>query len=225
MTENYELYRKKHLFSSIIIAVVLMACPWIIELIEFIANTDFNPWGLQPRKLSGLTGVVTMPLLHAGINHLFSNTVPLLLFIAGLFYFYPTIAWRVLLWSVLIAGVWLWVIGIKGSVHVGASGLVYALAAFHFTGGVIRQNRHLIAFAMLVIFLYGSMIWAVFPDFYPDKNISWEGHLTGLIAGVILAFVYRKEGPQPDRHWKDEEEEEDAYPGWDVFSDGEDDDV
>ena len=100
-----------------------------------------------------------------------------------------------------------------GSYHIGASGVVYALASFHFFSGLIRREPRLMAFTLLVVFLYGGMVWGVFPDFFPTKNISWESHLMGLLAGLILAFYYRSSGPQRPRYdWADDDTDETGYP-------------
>jgi hypothetical protein len=142
-----------------------------------------------------------------------SNSVPFFVLTAALFFYYREVAWKVLGWIVLVTGVALWFIGVKGSNHIGASGLVYGLVGFHLTSGIIRRNRNLTAFAFLVVFLYGGFIWSIFPDFFPDKNISWEGHLAGLISGIAMALVCRGCGPSSDPSldeiWGDEDDEED----------------
>jgi hypothetical protein len=113
------------------------------------------------------------------------------------------------LWVYLISGVWLW-IGGRANFHIGASGLVYALFGFLFLSGFIRKHLKLMALSMLVIFLYGSLVWGIFPI---DEKVSWEGHLFGLLAGMTVAFVYRKQGPQkPKYSWDFVDEEE--VPEW-----------
>ena len=94
-------------------------------------------------------------------------------------------------------------------VHIGASGMVYALAFFLVTISILKMEEHLMAYTLIIIFLYGSIVWGFFPSLFPDKFISWEGHLAGAITGVILAFFYRHEGPQKKEYvWEDEEEED-----------------
>lgn len=116
----------------------------------------------------------------------------------------------ILLQLFVISGAWLWVMGQYGSIHIGASGLVYGLTAFHVTAGLIKRNKHLLAFSLLVMFLYGSMVWGVFPDFYPKRNISWEGHFAGMAAGILLAWFHRNQGPSRDRYeWEEEEDDDD----------------
>jgi membrane associated rhomboid family serine protease len=137
-----------------------------------------------------------------------SNSVPLLVLGWGLFYYYRSIAFKVLIFSWLFSGFWVWVFA-RESYHIGASTIVYALAAFHIVSALIRRRKNLLAFMMLVFFLYGSMIWGLFPEFFPHKNISWEGHLMGSLAGIVLAVFYRREGPQREKYDWEEEEDED----------------
>jgi membrane associated rhomboid family serine protease len=107
-----------------------------------------------------------------------------------------------------LSGIWVW-FGGRDSWHIGASGVIYGLSSFLFVSGMIRKNTQLAALAMVVAFLYGSMIWGIFPDFFPKENISWEGHLGGFVAGIIMAFYYRNSGPKPKKYsWELEEEEE-----------------
>ncbi len=110
---------------------------------------------------------------------------------------------------IILSGTIIWFIGNRGTIHIGASGVIYGMAGFHLTSGIIRRNRNLMAFALLVVFLYGGLIWSIFPDFFPGRNISWEGHLAGLLSGVVLAVIYRNSGPGADPDPSDIEEEDD----------------
>ena len=177
-------------------SVVLTALPWGVQIIGSLFSLRLKQYGLQPLEMNGLIGIFTMPFLHADWEHLISNTPALLLLIFGLFLFYKRGAWRILLYLYFISGLFTWFMG-RSSTHIGASGLVYALAAFHFLSGIIKKVPRQRAFALLVAFLYGGFIWAFFPTLYKGTSISWEGHLSGLLAGIILAIYLRKEGPEP----------------------------
>ena len=127
-----------------------------------------------------------------------------------LFYFYKEIAVKIFILIYLITGLCVW-FGAREAYHIGASGVVYGLASFLFLSGIIRRDGRLLAITLLVTFLYGSLVWGVFPDFYPEKNISFESHFWGLIVGVILALYFRKLGPQRKKYdWEEEEEFEDV---------------
>ncbi len=109
----------------------------------------------------------------------------------------------------VMSGLFTWSIGSSGSIHIGASGMVYALAAFHFVSGIIKKVPRQMAFALLVAFLYGGFVWALFPSLYKNTSISWEGHLSGLISGIIIAFYARRQGPEPPVDPFEEEDETD----------------
>ena len=182
---------------------------WLIELGELLFEWDFVQFGVFPRKVSGLLGVLTYPFIHSDWKHLINNSTALVVLGGMLYYFYRPVASKTVLWVYLISGVWLW-IGGRANFHIGASGIVYALFGFLFFSGVLRRHLKLMALSMLVIFMYGSLVWGVFPI---DHSISYEGHLFGLIAGIVVAVVYRKQGPQkPKYSWELEEEEE--VPDW-----------
>jgi hypothetical protein len=126
-----------------------------------------------------------------------------------LYYFYRDMATKTLIWVYLLSGLWLWVGG-RANIHIGASGVVYALFGFLFVSGLVRKHLKLMALSLLVVFLYGSLVWGVFPV---DKSISFEGHFFGLLAGIMVAFVFRKQGMQrPKYSWDYVEEEE--VPDW-----------
>lgn len=199
---------KKKILLSLVIPSLFILLLWIIKLGEIFTNTDLGFLGVYPRSVSGLTGIITSPLIHGDLKHLFANSVPLFVLGGSLFYFYREISIKTLLLIYFISGVCVWM-GAREAYHIGASGVVYGLASFLFFSGIFRRDGRLLAITMLVTFLYGSMVWGVFPDMFPEENISWESHFWGLVTGMILAFYFRKLGPQKKKYeWEDEEEED-----------------
>ena len=196
----------KRILKSFIPGILLVAILWAVKLVEWKTGQLFADYGVFPRTSSGIRGVLFSPFIHGDFKHLISNSVPLLVLGAGLFYFYKSLAYKVFVWVFFLAGFWLW-LGGRESFHIGASGIIYGLTTFLFFSGVFRRDTRLMAFSLVVVFLYGGMVWGIFPLF---TGISWEGHLFGSLAGLLMAFVYRKEGPQRKIYkWEDEEEEED----------------
>jgi len=206
--------QKRFLYSLIFPGLFILII-WIVKISEILLGKDFGFLGIFPQKANGLIGILTAPLIHSDFQHLIANSVPLLILGTGLFYFYNKIAFKVFFLSYLIANIWIW-FGARQAYHIGASGLVYSFASFLFFSGVVRKNVKLMAISLLVIFLYGSMIWGVLPI---QPQISWESHLMGAIAGAILALYYKNQGPPPKRYsWEFEDEEdfdeEDRY--WEI---------
>jgi membrane associated rhomboid family serine protease len=139
---------------------------------------------------------------------LLNNSYPVLILGGMLFSFYRKIATRIFLWLFFISGFWLWIIG-RPSFHIGASGIIYALASFILVSGIIRKNPRLSAVSLVVIFLYGSMIWGILPT---NEAVSWEGHLAGFVAGIIVALFYKNEGPERKKYqWEIDEELEEKF--------------
>ena len=211
---------KKRFIFSLIVPFVLLFIMWMVKIIEYGFDTRFVNYGNYPLDIKGITGIVLMPFIHGSWSHLFANTVPFLVLSTALFYFYRSISIRVLVGIWVLSGIWVW-FGGRPSWHIGASGVIYGISSFLFFSGMIRKDTRLAALALIVAFLYGSMIWGVFPDFFPkEKNISWEGHVGGAVAGLILALYYRNSGPKRKQYsWELEEEQlddgdEPAY--WEV---------
>lgn len=176
---------------------------WFVFWLDMRFMLDLYQFGILPRHFSGLVGIVSAPLLHGSLMHLTNNTLPLLALGTGLFYFYPRIALPVVLYSWLSSGITVWIIG-RESYHIGASGLIYALAGFIFLSGILRKQSNLLALSLLVVFLYGSLVWGILPV---QETVSWEAHLAGASCGFALALYYRKTGPRRRRYsWELEEE-------------------
>jgi membrane associated rhomboid family serine protease len=196
-------YRKKLLLSMIIpgIFVFLM---WLVKIIEVLFEIDLSHYGIYPLTARGLPGILFSPFIHADLTHLFNNSIPLFFLSLALFYFYSEVALKVFIWTFFLTGLFVWIAG-RAAWHIGASGLVYGLASYLFFSGIIRRYFRLIALSLLIVFLYGSMVWGLFPGVY--KNVSWESHMLGFFSGVVLAVWYRNQGPQkPVYEWMEEED-------------------
>ena len=199
---------RKALLNILFFPILFLIIMWMVKLTEEIFGHNFADYGVFPQNLNGLKGILFSPFIHSDFEHLINNSYPILILGGMLFFFYKKIAKQLFLWLFFIAGFWLWIIG-RPSFHIGASGIIYALAAFLFISGIIRKNPRLSAVSMLIIFLYGSMIWGVLPT---KEHISWEGHLSGFMAGIIVAIFYRKEGPKRKKYqWEIDEELEEEF--------------
>jgi membrane associated rhomboid family serine protease len=196
MTSEINFYRKK-LLLSILIPGICVFFMWMVKIIEVLLEMDLTDFGIYPLTVRGLPGIIFSPFIH-------SDSLPLFFLATALFYFYSEVALKVFGWTYFLTGLLVWIAG-REAWHIGASGLVYGLASFLFFSGIIRRHFRLIALSLLIVFLYGSMVWGIFPGIY--RNVSWESHMLGFFAGVVLSVWYRKEGPQrPVYEWMNEEE-------------------
>ena len=199
---------RKRFFGSLVIPAGIVTVMWVVKIVEVALGIDLGRFGLVPQTAHGLVGVLTLPFLHGSWEHLISNSVPILVLGTALYYFYPTLANRVMLIIYLVSGLLTWCIGNPASVHIGASALVYGLNLFLIVSGFIRGNRQLIVIALIMVFLYGSFVWGMIPELAELQSISWEGHLSGAVIGVLLAIFLRKEGPQKEvYHWEEDDED------------------
>lgn len=199
-------------FSNWVVLAPLLAVLsiWTVFWVEIKFGINFNEYGIYPRSLSGLSGVFLSPFIHGSVEHLYNNTIPLAILTAFLFYFYQRAALRVLLFGILISGLLTWSIA-RPSYHIGASGIIYVLASFIFFKGVFAKHYRLVALSLVVVFIYGSMLWYIFPV---KENISWEGHLAGFITGFLLALTTKVKLPVEKKYeWEREDynEEEDPF--------------
>jgi membrane associated rhomboid family serine protease len=186
MNNNFNYYRG--VIGYPILFVILI---WLIFWVEFRFNIDLKSFGIQPRKLEGISGIIFSPFLHSSLEHLFNNSIPLFLLSSAIFFFYRTISWKIIFLGILLSGLLTWIIG-RDSTHIGASGLIYVLISFIFFKGIISKNFNLMALSLIVVFIYGGTIWYIFPI---KSNMSWEGHLSGFIIGILLALLFKKNTP------------------------------
>ncbi len=203
---NFRMSKRK-LFKIIKIPAIFVLIMWLVKIIEHSFSLSFSSYGILPRDISGIKGVVFFPFIHQDFKHLLNNTYPVLILGSLLFYYYKKVGLQILLWLFFVSGIWLWAIG-RTNYHIGASGMVYALASFIFFSGLMKKQTTLAAASLLVIFLYGSMIWGILPIY---EWVSWEGHLSGLLAGLLVAIFFKREGPKPKKYqWEIEEELEES---------------
>lgn len=191
--------------------VVYILIIWSVFGLQQIFEPLTHALALVPGSFDQFWGPFTFPLVHGDLEHLFWNSLPLLVLGTTLFYFYRKIAMEVVLWIWLMGGIWTWIFA-RPSYHIGSSGIIYGLAAFIIFSGMMRKNRSLLTIGLLVVFLYGSMVWGLLP-IKPD--VSWEGHLSGALAGTLVAWFFRKKGPEDEAppNW-DDDPKEDEYPYW-----------
>ena len=197
--------KTKNLFKILFIPMMFLLIMWTTHLFQFVFNISFIKLGVLPKTYIGLKGVVFSPFIHKDWSHLINNSYPILVLGTLLFYSYKKIAYRIFFLLFIFSGVFLWMTG-RQSFHIGASGIIYSLASFLFFSGIIRKNPPLTAISLVVLFLYGSMIWGLFPI---NKFSSWEGHLSGFITGLVISILFREDGPQRKKYlWEIDEENE-----------------
>ncbi len=178
--------------------------------IQWYFSLSFYFLGVHPLHFNGLQGIITGIFIHGNWGHLLGNSVPFFMLTSALYYYYPKVSNKVFIGLWLTSGLYLWLFA-RGNWHIGASGLVYSLAFFHVVSAVIQREIRLMAFSMLIIFLYGSMIWGFFPEFFPNENISWQAHAMGAVVGIIFAIYFRKDAPKPKQYFPDESDDMDDY--------------
>ena len=184
---------------------------WSIFLLEEGAGIPLRKFGIVPGDVNYWYGPITFPWLHSDVNHIVSNTISLFFVGALIRYSFPKIFDRVWFISLMVPGFLLWFIG-RPNVHIGASAWLYGMVTFVFFSGVLRLHVKLLAQSLLMVFLYGSFVWGVLPH---DPTISYEGHLSGAIVGVMLALYYRKLEPiESLRNEERLEEEEVLWDDW-----------
>ncbi len=206
--EDIQLNQKKEerdkLISGLFFGLSMVFLMLISKLLENILHLDFARFGIYPLRGKNLPGIILSAFIHKDWLHLFNNAVPFLAAVIGIFYFYRQVAYRVVIISELVTGCLVWIMA-RPSYHIGASGWVYALLSFMFFASAFSRNNNMLAITLIVIFAYGSMIWGILPV---ENGISWESHLMGAITGFVLALVYRKKGPPPEKYdWEDENED------------------
>lgn len=175
----------------------LLLILWLVEVVDLVFfGGSLDAYGIAPRSVDGLMGIPLAPILHGGLAHLAANTVPLLV-----------LAWLVMLretWHlpvvaaivVLLGGLGVWLFGRAGSVHIGASGLVFGLLGFLLLAGWFERRLGAILLSLVVLVAYGGLLVGLLPG---GRGVSWEAHLFGFAAGVLAARLLARRRPRGER--------------------------
>jgi membrane associated rhomboid family serine protease len=176
------------------IALALVAILWLVQFVNWALDVNPGDLGVRPRTPAGLPGILSAPLAHGDFAHILANSPAVVVLVTVMLTLYPQSALRVFPAVYLLPGVAVWLFGEAGTAHLGASGLVYGLAAYVFVAGVLRRDRRAIAASMLVAFMYGALVWGLVPI---RPRMSWETHLAAAIVGAAMAIALRHLDPVP----------------------------
>lgn len=178
---------------------------WLVFALDYGLHLELFRYGVHPGDPHGLVGVLTSPFLHStrDFGHIINNSLPAFILTWLMFYHYRKIATKSFIVIYLLSGLGTWFLG-NPNYHIGMSGVIYGLTAFLVFSGFFRKNMKVAAISLFVVFIYGSMIWGILPI---KVGVSWEGHLSGLFAGIIAAVLFKQVGPQPAKMRYEIEEE------------------
>jgi membrane associated rhomboid family serine protease len=205
----FKMSELKRLKYSLFLPLLLLLTMWILKIYEYTLDLSFAYLGIFPLKAEGLFGILFSPLIHGDFEHLISNSISFLVLSVGLFYFFRKFAYKLFFLMYFITGILVWLTA-RESYHIGASGVIYALASFIFFSGVFTKRKELLAIALIVVFQYGSMVWGLFPL---KEGVSWESHLMGFITGIFIAVIFNKQiaAEYQVKPETEEKESEDLY--------------
>lgn len=196
---------KNKLYNALLVTLSFLLVCWALFLMDAELGYNIKNWGLKPREAKGLIGILSVHFLHKDYEHIINNSWAFLVLNMYLFFFYRSVAYKVFPIMLIFSAVLLWIWGRSGN-HIGASVIIYGLSSFLFFSGLFRKSLPLMAVSALVLFSYGSMLWGVFPI---QPEMSWEGHLSGALMGLLCAYYYKEDGPQRKKYqWELDEERE-----------------
>lgn len=199
------------LISAFQVPIYFVGLLWIVHVAEVIFSLRLPVYGIYPRHIDGLKGILFSPLIHGDFQHLISNSVPLFMLTFVIFLFYRRVAVVSLALIYILTGCAVWLFA-KSAYHIGASGVVYGLVSFVFWNGIFRRNIKSIVLALAVTVLYSGYFLGIVPG---KEGVSWESHLFGALTGILVSFVFKgvieedeKEKPDP---WANESAEGERY--------------
>ncbi len=209
--------QQHRLISSLKFPFQFIVFLWAIHFLQVLTNFDLSAYGVYPREVFGLRGILFSPLIHKDLPHLISNSAPLFVLSAMILYFYRRVAYRSMLMIYLLTGIAVWLFARK-VFHIGASGVIYGLVSFVFWSGIFRRSLKSIILALIVTFLYSGYFLGILPN---QEGISWESHLLGGLVGIFTAYWFKEEieadeEKQPPS-WENDPQEKTYFLDRDVF--------
>ncbi|MGZ5339260.1 MAG: rhomboid family intramembrane serine protease [Thermoleophilaceae bacterium] len=181
--------------TALVILAALVSLMWALEIVDLALDHRLDQYGIEPRDVDGLDGVVTAPFLHVGFNHLIGNTLPFVVMGAVIAFEGPLRLVGVTVITALVSGLGTWLIAPEGTIHLGASGVVFGYATYLIARGAFNRRVVEIGIGVAVVVIWGGALLA---GLEPQQGISWQGHLFGAIGGVVAARVLaRPRGERP----------------------------
>jgi membrane associated rhomboid family serine protease len=171
--------------SGLILVAAMLAVMWAVEIVDLVPGTEIDQWGIRPRTARGLVGIALAPFLHVSFGHLIANTIPFALLGAAIALGGVRQIAEVTVIVMIVSGLGVWLFGAANTVHLGASGLVFGYLTYLVARGLIAKNVWWILGGLIVLALYGGLLWGLLPT----PRVSWLGHLFGAIGGVLAAWV------------------------------------
>ncbi len=171
--------------TPVVVVAGMVAAMWAMEIIDLVPGTPFDSWGVRPRTLRGLLGIVLAPILHSGFPHLIANTIPFA--ILGVAIALGSVARLVQVIGIVgvTSGLGTWVLGQSNSVHIGASGLVFGFVTYLVSRGIFARKLLWLLGGVIVMMVYGGILWGLLPR----PGVSWTGHVFGAVGGLFAAWV------------------------------------
>lgn len=200
--------KRYSLQQSIFRTTLAVALLWVIQSAGVLFGWPLGYLGIVPLEPVRLYGILTAPLVHSGYEHLFNNTLPLLVLGSALMYGYPRTRFYVLTAAWLTSGIGVWLLG-RDATHLGASGVAHGLFFYLFVVAILRRDGRSVGLMMIAFFMYGTMILTIFPT---EPQISFEAHLFGALGGAACAFAGWRHDPKPRRKkyaWENLDEPDD----------------
>lgn len=191
---------KKHITKEIITSLTIIFLIIVSFILCEIGLINKYQFGLKPLNFSSFYGIFTSIFIHSNLSHLASNIVSLTLFLLVIALLYKENYFKILIFGYILTGLTMFIFAREAN-HIGVSGLIYFLFSFLLFNGLIRWYKPNIAISLILIFVYNSLFYGLLPV---DEKISWDGHLSGFVIGIIAAFIFKSDKSKPKYDWEDE---------------------